>query len=464
MTRSRSLALVLACLLASGPQGTVPPALAALPATQPKAPEPYWREIAGGPGTMCGTGERFSFWVHAENPARFLILLNGGGACWDPATCGNKPTTDFTSDLSDFPASTGILAMRRADNPLRGFSVVLVPYCTGDVGLGTRDVSYGGSDSTGSAGISYVVHHQGRNNTRDALKWAFRMVKDPAVVVVAGVGAGAVASPMVAELIAEHYPNAHVVQIGNGSGGFRAAALPGILTNWGVPRAMRESGIYQDFDSTQISFETLYTGFRHPAPNLRMAQINSASDSTQLRFLSRMGVTGMPLEIFMKKNLAEIHAVRPEFRSYVVPGKKHTVLLSAAFYATYVDGVMLRDWVANLIEGKDVANVGSELLNVPEPLPAAVVAAEGDSLHVGADSLGMAADSLGVAAHPAGVAADSLQVGGAPAQAEAPADSAAAHGTVDHATATHTAAPDSVLGGGHVPADTLLTAPPKPAR
>jgi hypothetical protein len=390
---------------------------------------------------MCGTGGRFSFWVHGENPRHFLILLGAGGGCWDPSTCGGgRPTTDFTSDLSDFPSRTGILAAR-TDNPLRGYSVILVPYCTGDVHLGTREVTYV-PDSTGT-GPSFVIHHNGRNNARAALKWAFRMVKDPAVVVVAGVGAGAIASPMVAELVAEHYPNTRVVQLGNGTGGFRAAAIPGILENWGVPTAMRESGIYQDVDSTQVTFETLYTAFRHPAPNLRFAQINSAADTTQLRFLAQMGVTGMPLEVLMRKNLEDIRAVRPDFRSYVLPGRLNRVLLSAGFYATYVDSVRLRDWVANLVEGKEVHDVGSDYLNrVPEPVfaPAFV-----DSLHAGmaADSLGMAADSLHVGAAPT----DSLHMGHA-----APADSL-------HATppaTPHSAAPDSA----HAPADSLHTPQP----
>jgi len=422
-------AVLLLAILAVG-LGDVCPATAALPATQAAAPESYWKEVPGGPGTMCGTGGRFSFWVHGENPRHFLILLGAGGGCWNPATCGGgRPTTDFTSDLSDFPARTGILAAR-ADNPLRGYSVILIPYCTGDVHLGTREVTYG-HDSTGTGGLSFVIHHNGRNNARAALKWAFRMVKDPAVIVVAGVGAGAIASPMVAELVAEHYPNTRVVQLGNGTGGFRAAAIPGILENWGVPTAMRESGAYQDIDSTQVTFETLYTALRHPAPNLSLAQINSASDSTQLRFLSQMGVTGMPLEVLMRKNLEDIRAARPQFRSYVLPGKLHTVLLSAGFYATYVDTVRLRDWVANLVEGKAVHDVGSRFLDVPEPVLAVPV----DSLHAGIDSL-----------HVGAAPVDSVHFGHA-----APTDSL-------HAgpAAPHTAVVDSL----HAPADSLAAPQP----
>ena len=92
-------------------------------------------------------------------------------------------------------------------------------------------------------------------------------------------------------------------------------------------------------------------------------------------------------------------SARPEFRSYVLPGKVHTVLLSASFYSGYVDSVALRDWVANLVEGKEVHDVGNRFLDsVPEPVAMAAPF----------DSLGMAADSLhaGALGHP-GAPADS---------------------------------------------------------
>ena len=394
------------CLLAAALIGSSLPAHGALPAHR-TTPQPYWREIPGGPGTTCGKGGRFSFWVHGENPRRFLIVLGGGGACWDAATCGTQATTDFTSDLSDFPAKAGLLDPDRTDNPVRGYSVVLIPYCTGDVHLGTRDQTYAAAgDSMGASGTSVVIHHAGRNNARDALKWAFRMVKDPAVIVVAGVGAGAVASPMVGELIAEHYPSCRVIQLGNGSGGFRGASIPGILATWGVPRAMRDSKIYRDLDSTQVTFETLYTAFQKPAANLHTAQINSAADTTTFRFLGRMGAQNPSIPRFLRDNLDEIRQARPEFRAYVLPSERHTILLSPDFYTTTVDSVSLRDWVAGLVEGKAVNDVGLELLHVPEP---PVAGALPDSLHAGH---GAAVDSSRAGQ---GAAIDSIPAGQMPA-------------------------------------------------
>jgi hypothetical protein len=149
----------------------------------------------------------------------------------------------------------------------------------------------------------------------------------------------------------------------------------------------------------------------------------------------------------MRKNLAEIRAARPDFRSYVIPGKVHTSLLSAGFYATYVDGTSLRDWVTALVEGNSVADVGSRFLDaVPEPVIAAV------------DSLGMAADSLhaGAALHT-GAPIDSLHLGHAAGHA-APTDSlhAGPGAPAAHIGMTHSAA-DST----HAPADSTQTTQPQ---
>jgi hypothetical protein len=56
--------------------------------------------------------------------------------------------------------------------------------------------------------------------------------------------------------------------------------------------------------------------------------------------------------------LADIRRANPQFRSYTAPGGAHTILLTPQFYALTVDGVRIRDWVAALLDGRVVRNVG----------------------------------------------------------------------------------------------------------
>ena len=72
------------------------------------------------------------------------------------------------------------------------------------------------------------------------------------------------------------------------------------------------------------------------------------------------GIEGVPLIALMDSNLAEISTALPTFRSYTIPGDFHSILLWDPFYETEVDGIRLRDWVAALIAGDEIATVTCE--------------------------------------------------------------------------------------------------------
>ena len=39
---------------------------------------------------MCADGSAFKFFVYPGDPARLLVEFEGGGACWDAATCSTS--------------------------------------------------------------------------------------------------------------------------------------------------------------------------------------------------------------------------------------------------------------------------------------------------------------------------------------------------------------------------------------
>jgi hypothetical protein len=79
--------------------------------------------------------------------------------------------------------------------------------------------------------------------------------------------------------------------------------------------------------------------------------------------LSLTGVRGIPLEQLLRDNFADITRANPRFRTYTGPGQEHTILRRPEFYTLVVEGVSFRDWVARLLEGKQVPNVGQALLS-----------------------------------------------------------------------------------------------------
>jgi hypothetical protein len=265
-------------------------------------------------------------------------------------------------DSSQVPdQKDGIFDFANARNPIRNFTVVFIPYCTGDVFLGARTVSYTTTDTTATR-HQFEIRHRGRANADQAVAWVYAHYLAPQLVFVAGSSAGAIPSPLYAAQVAQHYPRARVVQLGDGAGGYRAPAIPGILAQWGATTALRQDTAYRAVDSATLTFETLYEVAARITPRVSFAQYNSAADNVQLTFLAMLGVHDVRFADLLAANFADIRQTNRVLRTYTAPGAMHTILRRPEFYSLSVDGVAIRDWVADLLDGTRMADVGQSLL------------------------------------------------------------------------------------------------------
>lgn len=357
-----TFACTMAQFLAPGPAAAQLARLAPSTAGRPQA---MWTRIAGPPGTGCAHDSSFAFFVHIGDPLRVMVFFEGGGGCWNGVNCNleGRATFDPRVDSTDHPTRFGgLLALANPANPVRDYSVVFVPYCTGDVHLGSRDVTYVDTLPTRETPHIYSVRHQGARNVAAAIAWVTAHWPRPAIVFVTGASAGAIPTPLYAMQLARRYPNARVVQLGDGAGGFRANAIPALLAHWGATEMLRRDPAFRSLDSSAFNFESLYLVAARTTPRVRLAQINFAEDETQRGYLRMLGVHDVPLQDLLRDNLTEIRRVHPTFRAYTIPGDGHTVLQRPAFYTLSVDGVAMRDWVAALLEGGTVHDIGEGLL------------------------------------------------------------------------------------------------------
>ena len=366
----RHLVTLLVCALI-GCAGT--PHTATVPA--PNRTEPAmrvalhagWNDIPGPPGSGCASDSTYKLIVRPGAPDRVLLFLNGGGACWRAAECDPRGRVTYTTraDSANDPRSAGgIFALDNPANPLREYTMVFVPYCTGDVHLGARTVAYQTAVRPGGDTVprSFLIRHQGTANAAWAVAWVQANTPAPRVIVVAGSSAGAVASPVYAEQFARRFPAARVVQLGDAAGGYHTPATPGLMAGWGATDALRRDPVYQGLDSAAFTFEALYAAASRAAPRVTFAQYNAVDDAVQRYFLALLGIRDASLRDYLAVGLREIRASNPAFRSYTAPGQVHTILRSNALYSTSVDGVAFRDWFAALVDGRPVQDVGSSLL------------------------------------------------------------------------------------------------------
>jgi hypothetical protein len=97
-------------------------------------------------GAICRDGSATGFGVSVGTETdKLMIYLEGGGACFNALTCGMNPTTygksNFTKDFvgaGAAHASTGIFNRGFAQNPVKDWTFIYVPYCTGDVHAGNQ--------------------------------------------------------------------------------------------------------------------------------------------------------------------------------------------------------------------------------------------------------------------------------------------------------------------------------------
>ena len=99
-------------------------------------------------GMVCRDGSETGIGVRlGEDKKRWVIYLQGGGACFTEETCSSNREDygegDFANATQQEFYNKGILNHQNEKNPVQDWNFVFVPYCTGDVFSGTNESSYG---------------------------------------------------------------------------------------------------------------------------------------------------------------------------------------------------------------------------------------------------------------------------------------------------------------------------------
>jgi hypothetical protein len=303
--------------------------------------------IEPGGDTSCARDTPFRFAVFGGDPNKVVIDFAGGGACWSAATCAvsslvfaeEAPTKEQFAAWTQGSVS-GLYAFDDARNPFFGWTVIHVPYCTGDIHWG---------DATKDYGNGTTIHHRGQANVNAVLDWVYARYTDIDEVTMAGCSAGAYGAIGYAPQVAEEYPNASMTVFADSGVGiitdtFFADSFPNWKADAMVPPAM------EDVPRLEWDMASVYIAIANALPDARFAQYTTAYDTRQVFFYELMS-GGSDWTERMRTSLAKVTAGAPNFSSYIAPGPGHCVLPYQHYYTRVSgpDDVDLVAWLEALV-------------------------------------------------------------------------------------------------------------------
>ena len=134
------------------------------------------------PDTYCSDGSQYKFFVNwHEGSDDLMVIFEPGGACWDYESCSGEfgimgaanPNGIPDSHMNTWGLHSPLVRRDSAQNPMRDWNIVFIPYCTGDVHTGSKVSIYDNPDGTGQ--LTYM--HVGHDNmlvVSDWLGWQFQ--------------------------------------------------------------------------------------------------------------------------------------------------------------------------------------------------------------------------------------------------------------------------------------------------
>lgn len=310
------------------------------------------------PGTKCIDGSPAGFATN-YNPSstKLVIYLEAGGACF------NSFCESLHHPMADnIPANGGIFDRANTANPLRDWSWVYVPYCSGDVYAGQAETMLGGK----------LRYFYGYSNITAFLE---RVVPTFTVdqVLLTGSSAGGFGSSLNYPQAQRAFGSVPVVLINDSAPPMSTDVYPPCLqkiwrTVWGLDKTvLAECGA--NCDDPDGFGEDMITHIRTTFPDMRGGLYSTLSDQTIRTFAGYGWADGYNMcgEISTAVTSAVYQAGLSEFRTnmmatpgfgtFYIAGTGHTRLRAATFYSTQIDGTTLPEWIANTLAGT-AAHVG----------------------------------------------------------------------------------------------------------
>ena len=317
---------------------------------------------AAGSGPLCIAGTPYSVFSKPKNPAKLLIMLQGGGACWQdfyrcniraedqeppPPPVGIWGDSDVTTDGDVVP------------NPVGDWSVLYMPYCDGSVFIGDNDVV----DPAFQAFIEnqlglppgsgpLIRFHRGVRNVTAGIDLAKKLFPRASRVLVAGSSAGGAGVANFAPLLARMaFGNNKKLMVFNDAGPvatnpFDVEGSLARAADWNFGQFLPASCDACD----PLNQDTSLIEWRLKNDStIREAFFSTDADTTN-RFFLRVPTQELYRQLILSEHGAVNAAYPDRYKRFIKSGDTtHTALQRPFLYEVSVNGIALHEWLDDFL-------------------------------------------------------------------------------------------------------------------
>lgn len=312
-----------------------------------------WVEHKPGGDTRCARGEEFSFFVHEGSSDKIVVDFIGGGACWNGRNCSTEGATfvDSVDVVREYQQQglEGIYDHSDSRNPVKDWTHVIIPYCTGDIHWGENDVTY-----TDKNGDDFTIHHRGATNTKAVLQWLQGHFSNPEKVFVTGCSAGSYGSIYWTPHLRKIFPNTKMTQLGDsGTGVITEDFLQESLERWASPQ--NAPSWIPGLDPRQTDWRVLglndyYKQVSRAHPDVPLNQFSYSQDETQRFFHELMGGNSDNWPEESREKLEALKAQLQNFDYLLSEGAEHCILPYNRMHTDEgIDGRKFSEWLKDLL-------------------------------------------------------------------------------------------------------------------
>ncbi len=327
-----------------------------------------WKWIpVDGMTTRTGAETGIGLRLQEEGATGLVIFMQGGGACFNDATCNVNPK-EFASD--DFlgwallSGNAGIFNKSNASNPVSQWHHVFIPYVTGDLHFGQAPSADPANDE-----MNFV----GYDNTQAVLDLLAPYFTDVDQVLLCGASAGGYGATFNYEEVRNAFPSIKVHLI-NDSGPMPAAdsafapclqedmradfnldnTLPGACADCFSADGDGLSNLYAYYGQQYTTADDGSLGlisFKEDAV-IRAFFGFGTDECVNLDgdFMSYSGEVYSDAITDLEENVLTPN----RWSTFLLNGSGHVTITNGSYYSKSIQGISLAEWVTQLLAGQEV--------------------------------------------------------------------------------------------------------------